>query len=101
VDSFASSAPLPGLRSAFQAIAAERAHERALALRRTRASLLTERESEVLALIASGLTNDEIADYLGLSSATVKSHIHGLLRRLGATTRAHAVGIAMRRGLIE
>ena len=64
MDSSASSAPLPGLRSAFQAIAAERAHERALALRRSRASLLTERESEVLALIASGLTNGEIADYL-------------------------------------
>jgi NarL family two-component system response regulator LiaR len=59
---------------------------------------LTARESEILALIAKGLTNQEIADAVFLSINTVKSHIRTAYVRIGADTRAQAVIWAMRNG---
>lgn len=60
---------------------------------------LTKRESEVLALIAGGSTNREIADALYLSPHTVKEHTSTVYRKLGARNRADAVQRAQRLGL--
>jgi DNA-binding NarL/FixJ family response regulator len=61
---------------------------------------LTYREFEVLELIADGLANREIGEKLFLSEETVKSHVKTLLEKLHARTRAHAVAIALRGGLM-
>lgn len=55
---------------------------------------LTPRENEVLALMSRGATSQEIARRLVLSSGTVKTHARGILRKLGASTRAEAVAVA-------
>lgn len=62
---------------------------------------LTEREQEILALVARGLTNPQIADRLIISVSTVNFHVHNILGKLGAKTRTEAVGIAAREGLID
>ena len=60
----------------------------------------TERELEVLSLVAEGLTNREIAARLFLSPKTVGIHVSRLLRKLDAHTRGEAVAVARRRGLL-
>jgi two-component system response regulator DesR len=67
--------------------------------RESRLPTLTKRESEVLALIAGGSTNREIADVLYLSPHTVKEHTSTVYRKLGARNRADAVQRAQRLGL--
>jgi DNA-binding CsgD family transcriptional regulator len=62
---------------------------------------LSEREREVMTLIASGLQSGDIAERLFLSPETVKSHVHNALGKLGAHTRAHAVAIALVTGQIS
>jgi DNA-binding NarL/FixJ family response regulator len=62
---------------------------------------LTEREIEVVRLIAAGNANKQIADELSISEATVKSRVTNILSKLGANDRAHAVTIALKRGIIE
>ena len=62
---------------------------------------LTPREAEVLALIAAGLTNAEIADRLVVSGATVKTHVNHIFAKTGARDRAAAVVYAYARGLAE
>jgi two-component system response regulator DesR len=64
------------------------------------APLLTEREREVLDLIAGGSTNREIAERLFLSPHTVKEHTSALYRKLQARNRAEAVQLAQRIGLL-
>jgi DNA-binding NarL/FixJ family response regulator len=61
---------------------------------------LTIRELEVLQLVADGLGNRQIARALFVSEETVKTHVRRLLRKLKATSRAHAVAIALRKRLI-
>ena len=65
------------------------------------ARALTERELEVLAGMCEGRSNAEIGKALFLSEDTVKTHARRLFRKLGATDRAHAVAIALRRGLVR
>jgi len=60
----------------------------------------TPREIEVLQLISDGLVNREIGVRLFLSEETVKSHVRHLLAKLQARSRAHAVAVGFRRGLI-
>ena len=60
----------------------------------------TGREIEVLQLISDGLVNREIGQRLFLSEETVKSHVRHLLAKLQARSRAHAVAVGFRRGLI-
>jgi DNA-binding NarL/FixJ family response regulator len=62
---------------------------------------LTPREAEVLALIAGGLTNAEIADRLVVSAATVKSHVNHIFAKAGVRDRAQAVVYAYEHGLTE
>jgi DNA-binding CsgD family transcriptional regulator len=59
------------------------------------------REREVLGLLARGSTDAEIATLLGLSSATVQTHVRNAKAKLGAKTRAQAVAMALGQGLID
>lgn len=65
------------------------------------AQLISPRESEVLNLLAQGLANKEIAWRLKISEHTVKFHITSIFNKLNASTRAEAVAIGIRRGLIS
>ncbi len=62
---------------------------------------LSEREIEVLERIASGGSNKDIAEELGISTQTVKNHISSILRKLSLNDRTQAVLYALRRGWIE
>jgi two-component system nitrate/nitrite response regulator NarL len=62
---------------------------------------LTDREGEVLRLLAEGRTAARIGEALHLSEATVKTHLHNLYDKLGVSDRAAAVATAMRWGLLE
>lgn len=62
---------------------------------------LTDRELQVLQLIREGNRNKQIADRLSIAEATVNFHVKNLVAKLGANDRAHAVSIAIRRGLLE
>ena len=62
---------------------------------------LSEREHEVLGLIAEGLSAPEIGERIHLSTATVKTHLQHLYEKLGVSERAAAVAEGMRRGLVD
>ena len=66
-----------------------------------RLAALTEREREILAVVATGLTNDEIACRLSLSPHTVKTHVNRTMTKLGAHDRAQLVVIAYESGLVR
>ncbi|MEU4107257.1 MULTISPECIES: response regulator transcription factor [unclassified Streptomyces] len=61
---------------------------------------LSERERQVLALVARGLNNPEIADALGLSPLTAKTHVSRMMGKLGARDRAQLVIVAYESGLV-
>jgi DNA-binding NarL/FixJ family response regulator len=101
---------LPTSASAEQVIAAIEATAAGLAVvhpdhagslsARTNDDPLTPREREVLHLLAAGLGNKEIAGRLTISDHTAKFHVSQILAKLNAVSRAEAVSIAMRRGLV-
>ena len=62
---------------------------------------LSAREIEVLRLIAAGNSNKQIADLLFIAEATIKSRVTNILSKLGASDRAHAVTIGLKRGIID
>jgi DNA-binding NarL/FixJ family response regulator len=62
---------------------------------------LSNREREVLDLLARGLTGEQVAEHLVLSSETVKTHIRNAMNKLEANTRVHAIAIALREGYIS
>jgi DNA-binding NarL/FixJ family response regulator len=61
---------------------------------------LTEREKDVLRLLASGCSNKEIAQELNIGEKTVKTHVSSILSKLGVTSRTQAVVYALRTGLL-
>ena len=62
---------------------------------------LSEREIEVLSLIAAGNSSKLVADQLAISEDTVKGHVKNILSKLGVNDRTHAVTAALKRGIIE
>src|SRR5215469_147340 len=62
---------------------------------------LSSREIDVLHLVGSGNANKQIADKLSIGETTVKNHVSNILSKLGANDRAHAVTIALQRGIID
>ena len=62
---------------------------------------MTERELDVLRLIAGGNRNRDIAEQLFISEETVKVHVKHVMEKLGASDRTQAVAIALRRGIIQ
>ena len=64
-------------------------------------AVLTEREREVMALVAGGLSNDEIAEQLVVSPATAKTHVSRAMVKLGARDRAQLVVFAYESGLVR
>lgn len=62
---------------------------------------LTPRHREILRLLTEGLENKQIARQLGVSETTVKSHLRVIYARLEATSRAEAVAVALRLGLVD
>lgn len=68
---------------------------------RTPDSDLSTRERQVLALIANGKSNRDIASELGITEATVKCHVSVILMRLNASDRTQAVVVALQRGLVH
>jgi DNA-binding NarL/FixJ family response regulator len=63
--------------------------------------LLSPREREILGLLSRGLSGEEAARRLYLSSETVRTHVRNAMAKLGATTRVHAVALALKRGEIS
>ena len=66
----------------------------------TKETVLSNREREILALLADGLVNKQIAARLGISTNTVKTHLELLFDKLGVATRAEAVATGVKRGLL-
>lgn len=65
------------------------------------AEMLSEREIEVLKLMAKGVSNNNIADELTITQSTVKTHIASIFQKLNVTTRTEAVTTALKRGIIQ
>lgn len=66
----------------------------------SRLSVLSRRETEIMELLSHGLTGEQVAQRLVLSIQTVKTHIRNAMLKLEASTRVHAIAIAIRRGFI-
>jgi DNA-binding NarL/FixJ family response regulator len=94
-------APLSDLLRALDATLNGRSYLDPALRRTTGRAQLTERELEVLSLLADGLRHEEIGLRLGIGSETVRTHLRKASERLGATTRTQAVATAFRLGLIS
>ncbi|MBD0349413.1 MAG: response regulator transcription factor [Actinomycetota bacterium] len=68
---------------------------------RDKDDMLTQREREILQLLADGMSNADVAERLFISQETVKSHVRHILTKLEADTRTHAVAIALRDAMID
>ena len=91
-------------RSAVEQATAAAAHEaawRAVEAEEEGRRPLTEREREVMTLVAAGLQNSDMAERLFLSQETVKSHVSNAMGKLDSRTRAHAVAVALVSGQIS
>jgi DNA-binding NarL/FixJ family response regulator len=64
-------------------------------------SVLSKRECEIMAMLAEGLTGEQVAERLVISPDTVKTHIRNAMSKLEAHTRVHAIAIALREGFIS
>jgi len=62
---------------------------------------VTKRELEALALVGMGLGNNEVAEKWGVSINTVRNHIWNLMKKLGATSRGHAIVLAIQNGIYD
>jgi DNA-binding NarL/FixJ family response regulator len=94
-------APLADLVRALEAALVGSSYlDPALAKNPVPGSKLTQRELDVLGLLAEGLQHEEIGRRLGISSETVRTHLRKASDRLGASTRTQAVATALRLGLI-
>jgi DNA-binding NarL/FixJ family response regulator len=62
---------------------------------------LSPREREVLRELATGATNSQIGEHLGISQNTVRNHVQSIMRKLGVGTRTDAVATALRQGLVD
>ena len=69
--------------------------------RRDQAYPLTQREREVLRLLADGMTNEQMGAELSISPQTVRTHVQKAMEKLGAQTRVQAVATALRESLIS
>jgi DNA-binding NarL/FixJ family response regulator len=72
-----------------------------LAVRGADASTLTDRQLQILPLLADGMPNKRIAQALGLTEGTIKQHLKDLFKRLNASNRTQAVNEARRQGLLS
>jgi DNA-binding NarL/FixJ family response regulator len=66
-----------------------------------RVHVLSPREREILGLLSQGLSGEEAAKQLFLSSETIRTHVRNAMNKLGAATRVHAVALALQRGEIS
>ena len=82
---------------ALASLVSNRPHEQPLLLE---GSVLSDREVEVLRLVANGLPNKGVARELGISEHTVKFHVGTILGKLGAASRTEAVTLAVRAGIL-
>jgi len=89
----------PGV--AARIIRAQRDEQRAAAPARELLASLSEREREVVTLIAKGMSNSEIGSTLFLSEATVKGYVSSVLAKIGAANRVQAALLAYRGGLLD
>ena len=68
---------------------------------RRRKAVDSDREKEIVQLVAQGFRNREIGEYLGISEVTVKVHVKRIMDKLRAKDRTEAIAIAIRRGIIR
>lgn len=102
VDFVAKSIDLGALGPALvRAVAQGRTRPKHSPRRRSPASAFTQRETVVLASVAKGLSNQQIADALNVSLATVKFHLGNIYRKLGVSNRTEAARLAYQNGLVE
>ena len=98
-------APRPEILSAIRAVSEDRPYTSstvaAKALQRMTKPSLTERELDVLELVAQGRSNKDIARRLSITEGTAKTHVKSILTKLDAISRTEAVAVAHKRGLIR
>lgn len=98
-------APRPEILSAIRAVSEDRPYTSstvaAKALQRMAKPSLTERELDVLELVAQGRSNKDIARRLSITEGTAKTHVKSILTKLDAISRTEAVAVAHKRGLIR